>query len=300
MLHVASEGGQSSRGGPLPSHGADVIARIACQLINERAKRDCHVFPITGLSLVASSFDSSAAKTGNLRTMFAACQRAEEPVPTKVGVTASSDVSDKVAAGSFVPDDACCPADKVSCQPACEGAACQKDSTAPPLTGLATAMMDSMKDGTDQLGEHAQQSVMSMACCSGRTPSLHPGHAAELNSSDAELCLGTQHTHQQQTYDAPPNSDSTVLVPDCPRPGASLSANAVADADAVEVDAFTLAQMPSDIRSELYLMSAHSKHGRHQPRSAATQQGGVKNKNRAKRHTSGITAFFGAKKSKDS
>lgn len=293
VLHAATPGGHTSKGAPLPSHGASVIAKAACQLMSERAKRDKNTFPITSLSLVASSFDASAAKTANLRAMFAACQQVEEPQPKMSGLPASHHP----------------PVPMVRDKPAVVQVGCTVDPTrdrcslACPENGCALMVSASNSPADVGHGGVLQQTIGDMLqyTCSDASGISNAGLQHEKNLPLSNGHASSALALQYEAGESVGTSAGTGLHTEVPTPPRSVQGTAASyDTQQIQVDSVTLAQMPGDIRSELFLMSASGKHGLHQTQPSVPGHSSVKHTQSRNQNVHGITAIFGAKRRRDS
>eukprot|EP00892_Ulva_mutabilis_P005177 jgi/Ulvmu1/3030/UM015_0070.1 len=289
VLHMSSPTGHKSKGAPLPSHSAGTVARVACQLMSARAAGEPSTFPLTGLSLVASAFDSSAAKTASLRTLFGVCARgtpvAQAPLPDS-GAQAcvpmlNASLEERpadlgVATGST---RVCMPSDmqRPRSPEVCQDVLVPNDAVS---AGAPGCRVDAANTG-----QHSDD-----------TP--NSGH---MSPAVALLCGGKEDSVGACTQIVGPSADPQQHLPDPSRTASACHGVLGTECSAVAVDALTLAQMPSEIRSELYLMAKKSTdRGTHPPQKKRTRSPRHVAERSQIRRTHGIANFFRTNDNKSS
>ena len=282
---MSTPSGHKSKGAPLASYSADAISCVACQLLSSWSAGETSPFPLTGLSLVASTFDSSAANTASLRTMFAVRRQRDKSGPLSHAALLNRG---RRAVGQH-PDTNLHPLDHSSAQDV-NNVAPISNLRPHDVHGTAVSGEDEEPGGIVSIGtvvpdQDVTNTDSHHSCCA---TSDHKPCATGPRGSQKM----TRHAEFESVIPAPELASQQHLQ-DLSSGTASAHQLQNEQATAMQVDSLTLAQMPSEIRSELYLMSsslsANSIHIQPKKKSRSSR---CLNHIMKDRRTCGIDTFF--------
>jgi hypothetical protein len=271
VLYVSYAGGHKSKSGPLSDHTTEAIVATATELMRAWAATAPRGWAVTGLGLSASGFDGAACGNADLKAMFSrraasGAKHGRELPGAQAAAAAEDPVACQDAHATGAPDCSHVLEEPSRC--AMSGAAAHCDQSVTCTGDLQPGAVGTVGGQLQEQGHTLHVPLGAVEHSLGHAIAV-PG-AQQLCAAEVQGCLQTSacvparqgtsaqmpcmadrirasaHSHDRSEWEGGPRACMDG-VPECHGGGRAC------------VDALVLAQLPSELRSEVYLSQSVDK-----------------------------------------